>query len=226
MGMIGPAPWSFSKIKAFEQCPRQFYHEKVLKEFPQKETAAMLYGTQYHEAAEFYIRDGTPLPERFAFSQKTLDRLNAMEGEKICEHEMGITENLQPCGFKDDDVWWRGISDLTVLNLDKADSRVIDYKTGKSARYADKGQLELMAMALFIHEPAVNRVKAALMFVISKEFVPAVYNRSQVPELWDKWMKKFSRMESAFKTDTWNAKPSGLCKAHCPVLKCPHNGRG
>jgi len=21
-------PWSFSRIKAFEQCPKQFYHEK------------------------------------------------------------------------------------------------------------------------------------------------------------------------------------------------------
>ena len=24
-------PWSFSKAKAFEQCPKQFYHMKVLK---------------------------------------------------------------------------------------------------------------------------------------------------------------------------------------------------
>lgn len=224
--MIGAAPWSFSKIKAFETCPRQFYHEKVLKEFPQEETQAMLYGTQYHEAAELYIRDGTELPGRFSFSKKTLDRLNEMEGVKICEHEMGITENLQPCGFKDKDVWWRGVSDLTVINLEKADSRIIDYKTGKSARYADKGQLELMSMSLFIHEPEVSRVKAALMFVVSKEFVPAVYRRSQVPELWDKWMGKFARMDKAFETDTWNAKPSGLCKAHCRVLSCPHNGRG
>jgi hypothetical protein len=35
------APWSFSKIKAFEQCPKQFYHEKILKEFPVVETDAL-----------------------------------------------------------------------------------------------------------------------------------------------------------------------------------------
>ena len=55
------APWSFSKIKAFQQCPKQFYHEKVLKQYPFKESEATLYGTAFHEAAEEYIRDGGEL---------------------------------------------------------------------------------------------------------------------------------------------------------------------
>ena len=25
--------------------------------------------------------------------------------------------------------------------------------------------------------------------------------------------------------DVWNPRPSGLCKKHCVVLECPHNGR-
>jgi hypothetical protein len=32
-------------------------------------------------------------------------------------------------------------------------------------------------------------------------------------------------MESAYDKDVWNANPSGLCRAHCVVLECPHNGR-
>ena len=44
------APWSFSKLKAFETCPKQFYHVKILKEYPQKETDAMRYGTDVHLA--------------------------------------------------------------------------------------------------------------------------------------------------------------------------------
>ena len=44
-------------------------------------------------------------------------------------------------------------------------------------------------------------------------------------ELWAKWLGKYSDMESAFENDTWNPNPSGLCKAWCPVLECPHNGR-
>ena len=49
------APWSFSKIKAFEQCPKQFYHEKILKEYPFVETEAIRYGSAFHKAAEDFI---------------------------------------------------------------------------------------------------------------------------------------------------------------------------
>ena len=52
--------WSFSSIKTFEQCPKKYYHLKVAKDFKEQETEAMHYGTRFHEAAEFYIKDGTP----------------------------------------------------------------------------------------------------------------------------------------------------------------------
>ena len=58
------APWSFSRIKAFEQCPKKFYHLKIAKNYREPETEAMHYGTIVHEAAEKYIRDGEPLPKR------------------------------------------------------------------------------------------------------------------------------------------------------------------
>lgn len=62
---------------------------------------------------------------------------------------MGLTENLEPCDFFSDEVWWRGIADLVIIDEEEDLAWVIDYKTGKSARYADKGQLELMALAIF-----------------------------------------------------------------------------
>jgi CRISPR/Cas system-associated exonuclease Cas4 (RecB family) len=215
--------WSFSSIKTFEQCPKKFYHLKVARDYKEKETEAMLYGTAFHKAAEEYVRDGTPIPPQFKFAEAALEKLNAMEGEKLCEYEMGLTENLEPCGFKDKDVWWRGIADLMILNGDKA--KVIDYKTGKSAKYADRGQLELMALATFKHFPEVNHVKAALMFVISQDFVKAEYSKEDEPRLWEKWLTDYNRMKAAYELDVWNPRTSGLCKAHCVVLECPHNGR-
>ena len=77
------APWSFSKIKSFEQCPKKFYHLKVSKDYKEPETDAMLYGTAVHLAAEEYIRDGTPLPEKYGYCKDVLDTLNDIEGEKI-----------------------------------------------------------------------------------------------------------------------------------------------
>ena len=216
------APWSFSKAKAFKTCPKQFYHTRILKEFPQQETEAMRYGTEFHQAAEDYIRDGTPLPAKFDYAKKALDALNAKPGEKLCEFEMGLTENLEPCDFDAENVWWRGIADLVILDGERA--WVVDYKTGANTRYADTGQLELMALALFKFYPEVQRVSAGLLFTVAGKLIKDRYTRDDEPRLWEKWMFEYNSMRIASEKNIWNPNPSGLCKRHCPVISCPHNG--
>tara|TARA_Y100000114_G_scaffold128978_1_gene126207 strand:- start:1254 stop:1925 length:672 start_codon:yes stop_codon:yes gene_type:complete len=222
---MNAAPWSFSKIKAFQQCPKQFYHEKVIKQYPFKMTEAIRYGDQFHKAAEKYIRDGEELPKRFLYAKDSLDALKRKKGDKLCEYRMGLTEDLEPCGFYEDNVWWRGIADLIILNQDQGLAYVVDYKTGKSSRYADKGQLELMAMATFKHFPNVGTVRAGLLFVVCEDLVRSTYEQYEADTLWDKWMDNFQTMETAYKVDVWNPKPSGLCRQWCQVMECPHNGR-
>ena len=217
-------PWSFSSIKAFDQCPKKFYHLKVAKDYKEPLTDAITYGSEFHKAAELYIKEGTPLPPQFNYAKGALDNLNQLPGEKLCEYEMGLTENLDPCGFKDENVWWRGIADLIILDREKGEARVLDYKTGKSAKYADTGQLELMALAIFKHFPQVRKVKAGLLFVIAKQFVKDNYNLDAAPTLWQKWLRDHDRMRFAYQTNVWNPRPSGLCKKHCVVTECPHNG--
>ncbi len=216
------SPWSFSKIKAFEQCPKQFYHMKIAKDYIEKETEAMLYGTLFHEAAENFVKDDTPIPEKFKYAESALTNLKNKPGKKLCEYKLGLTEDLEPCGFFDENVWFRGIADLIILDGDTA--WVVDYKTGKSARYADKGQLELMALATFKHFPEIKKVKAGLLFVIAKALIKDSYDSTAAPIMWKKWLADYARMEKALETDTWNARPSGLCRQHCAVLDCPHNG--
>lgn len=217
-----PAPWSFSRIKAFSTCPKQFYHVNVLKQFPFEETEAMRYGTEFHKAAEEFIRDGTPVPDKFGFARAMLDVLAARPGTKLCEYKLGLTAELEPCGFFDNNVWFRGIADLLII--DGSEATCVDYKTGKSSRYAEPGQLELMALALFKHFPEVQTIKAGLLFVIAKDLVKATYDVSKQQDMWRKWLKEYGSMEKAFETGVWNPKPSGLCKRHCPVKECLHNG--
>lgn len=215
--------WSYSSIKMFDQCPKKYYHLRVIKDVVDPPNEAAIYGKDFHSAAEHYVRDDTPLPPQFAFVKDTLDNLKHLPGDKYCEHEMGLTENLEPCGFKDPEVWWRGIADLLIINGDEA--RCIDYKTGKSAKYADTGQLELMALAIFKHFPQVKKVKAGLLFVISKNFIKDSYMAEQQDKMWTKWLTEYRRMKSAYNNNVWNPRPSGLCHKHCLVLECPHNGR-
>jgi hypothetical protein len=185
----------------------------------------MLYGTAFHEAAEEYIRDKTPMPPQFAYAKDALDALNAKRGDKLCEFEMGLTENLEPCDFFSDEVWWRGIADLVIIDEEEDLAWVIDYKTGKSARYADKGQLELMALSIFKFFPNVKTVRGGLLFVVSNELVKDNYTTLDQTRLWEKWLGGYSKMETAFENGVWNPNPSGLCRAHCLVLECEHNGR-
>ena len=219
------APWSFSKAKAFEQCPKQFYHEKILKQYPVKETDAMRYGTEFHKACEDYIESEVPLPKKFDFIQQTLDALNEKRGVKLCEQKLGLPADLAPCGFFDKRVWFRGIADLVIIDVLTGVAWVIDYKTGRSSKYADKGQLELMALIIFKHYPQVTRVKAGLLFVIAKGLIKAEYEIDSESNLWEKWLGIYGKMQKAFESDVWNPRPSGLCKRHCPVLECAHNGR-
>jgi len=222
--MSKAAPWSFSRIKAFEQCPKQFYHEKVLKQYPFIQTDAMIYGNQFHKACEDYIGKGEPLPERFMYIKDALDKLNQRKGVKVCEQRLGVTANLEPCTFGARNVWFRGIVDLAILDEDSGIGWIIDYKTGKSAKYADKGQLELMALAIFAHYPKITSIRAGLLFVVANKLVKETYEVVDRANLWEKWASNYATMEKAFEADVWNPRPSGLCKRHCPVTECAHNG--
>jgi CRISPR/Cas system-associated exonuclease Cas4 (RecB family) len=219
---VSIAPWSFSRLKSFEQCPKQFYHMKIAKDYSEPETDAMRYGTEAHLAAEEFIRDGKPVPVKFAYMKDVLEALNRRRGNKITEIKMGLTQELEPCGFMSKDVWWRGIADLVIT--DGSTAWIVDYKTSKSAKYADKGQLELMALSTFKYFPNIKTINAALIFTKAKKFVKHKYTDDMIDSLWDKWLSKFRRMEVAYETDTWNAHPSGLCKRHCAVIECVYNG--
>jgi len=216
--------WSYSSLTLFQQCPRKYFHLRVLKDVVEPESPAMLYGTQVHEAAELYVRDGTKIPEKFAFIKPVLDTLIATPGTKLCEYKMGLTKDKEPCDFFAEDVWFRGVADLLILNGSTA--YVVDYKTGKSAQYADKKQLELMALAVFKHFPVIERVKAGLVFLVSEEFVREQYNVDIQDERWAMWDSEIKRIEDAMENDTWNPKQNFTCKKFCLIEHCEHNGKG
>jgi hypothetical protein len=216
--------WSYSSIGLFDQCPKKYYHLRVIKDIVEPETEHLTYGKMVHEAAEKYIRDGEPIPEKFLFIAPVLDVLKEIPGRKLCEHKMGLTEDLEPCGFFDKNVWFRGVVDLLIIQDDLA--HIVDYKTGKSAQYADTKQLELMALAVFKHFPLVERVKAGLAFLVSEDFVKANFTKYEAPERWLTWIQQTDKLTAAYDNDVWNAKPNFTCRKFCPVKDCEHNGRG
>jgi hypothetical protein len=217
---VSPIKWSFSGLKTYENCPKKYYHLKVAKDVQDSPGETALYGTAVHLAAEEYVRDGKPLPPQFSFMKPQLDALVAVPGEKLCEYEMGLRGDLSPCGFNDDDYFCRGIADLIILDREKGKAVIVDYKTG-SPKYADTGQLELMAFMLFKHFPEINSVKAGLLFSVTKDFIKVKYKRDELAVLPAKFVETLAKLKNSMQSGVFNAKSSGLC-GWCPVESCKH----
>jgi hypothetical protein len=195
----------------------------VVKDIVEPPAEHLNYGLEVHKAAEDYIGKGTPIPEKYIFIKEHLDKLNLIKGEKLCEYKMGLTSNLEPCGFFDKEVWWRGVADLIIINGDKA--YMIDYKTGKSAKYADTKQLELLSCALFKHFPEVKKVKGGLLFLVANDLVKDDFEVDNEGVYWTKWLEDTQRLEAAIQNDVWNKKPNFSCRSWCSITDCEHNGK-
>jgi hypothetical protein len=216
--------WSFSSLKGFLTCAKQYYHLRVAKDYVSGPTTATTYGVEFHTACENYVRDGTELEARFAHVKPVLDALRKISGEKLCELKMALNKTLEPCAFFDKECFLRGIADLIILKREKGVAYYVDYKTGKSSAYADAGQLEIMAMMIFATFPEIKKVKGMLLFVVPGHRVEEVYLRKDRKVLWANWLGKYSQLQAAHKTGIWNARPSGLCRQYCPVTECAHHG--
>lgn len=214
--------WSYSSIKTFDQCPKKYFHLKVAKDVKDESGPEALYGEQLHKAAELYIKDNVPLPPKFAFMEALLVRLNKIPGDKFTEIKLGIRaegNTFAPCGFFDKDVWYRGIADLLVVKGSSA--WLVDYKTGKNAKYADMKQLDLMAGAVFVNYPEVNYIKSALLYVVSHEVPKKVHVRENMGEYLSVFDTQLGQLEDAMDNGVFNPKSGPLC-GWCPVTECSH----
>lgn len=208
--------WSYSSLKDYLNCPKQYYHLKVAQDYVKKPTENMLYGSEVHKALEDYVRDGKPLAKNYERFKAVLDELIAIPGTKYPEHKMALTREKKVCAFDDKERWVRGIVDLLIVDGDTA--YIVDYKTGNN-RYPDPKQLKLMALMTYAHFPEVNQIKAGLLFILRNAFVPEEYERNQIDELWTPFNQDITRLELSYENSAWPASPSGLC-GWCPVDSC------
>jgi hypothetical protein len=175
------------------------------------------------------MRDGKPGPEKYAYILPYLDKFKAMPGEKLCEYKLAVKQTkdgkLVPCDFFDTNCYYRGIADLVILDKENKEAKIIDYKTGKSAQYADTKQLKLMAGAAFTHFPEITVIKAGLLFVVAKDFIKEEYTSHFRLAYFEQFRPLVIQLETAIESGTWNPKRNFTCKAWCPVLECAHNGK-
>ena len=211
--------WSYSALKQYTNCPKQYQEMRVLKNYTVKETEAMMYGKEVHSALEDYVKDGKELAKNYQRFKPMVDTLVNIKGDKYPEYEMALTHAKTPCDFHSEDRWVRGIADLVIVDGDTA--FVIDYKTG-SNRYPDPKQLRLMSLMLFTHFPDVQRIKGGLLFVMKNSFITEEYIRKDMDKSWGMFEQSLKRLEMSYDNDVWQANPTPLC-GWCSVTTCDFN---
>jgi hypothetical protein len=215
--------WSHSALKDYEGCARRYHEVKVLNRFPFQDTEQTRYGKDLHLAAELYVKEGTPIPEHFAFIKPVLDALLAKSGRKFAELEMALTEELNPVAFNSPNRWVRGIADLVIVNDDNYTARIVDYKTGND-KYPDRDQLILMSLMVFAHFPHIKHVKSALLFVVKNSMVTHEMGLEDIEPAWWQYRQRVAKLNASYAHDVWNPNRTPLC-GWCPVTNCEFHPR-
>lgn len=210
--------WTYSQLDSFESCAKKYFHTKVLRDVVEPGTEATIWGTKVHTAFENAMIRSEPLPEGMTQWQSIADKFARLPGEKLVEYKFSIDRNFQPTQWSGS--WSRGIADLVVRYKKRV--LIADWKTGKKK---PTEQLDLYAGYVMAEWPDTEVIQTAFVWLKEKKMTKVTMPATEVPVIWQKFMPRIRRLERAFEQDSWPARPSGLCRAYCPVLSCQHNGR-
>lgn len=211
-----PLPWSYSSLDDFKNCPRAYHAKRVIKTVKEEKTEAIIWGEYVHKQFEERQLHGVVLPPELAEHEGYMQKLQDKEGPHFTEMKIAFNLQLQPCEFFNPKVWYRGVIDYIKIHGESA--TVVDYKTGKPHQKFE--QLTLFALHTFAACPDVNVVNVQYYWTKTHDTTKKVYGREEIPQLWAKFVPDLKQYAEAFKTDTWQPRPSGLCHGWCPVTDC------
>src|SRR3990172_4076327 len=93
--------WSHSAWSTFNNCPKQYYHLKIAKDFKQKETEENTEGRRIHDALFRRVLRNVTLPPPYRHMEPTCAKFAAARGEKYGEMKLALNEHLQPVDYLD-----------------------------------------------------------------------------------------------------------------------------
>jgi len=229
-----PFTWSFSAVDNFHTCGYKYYRQ-VIKKDVSDSTIYRTEGNEVHKLMEQRLVHARELPPHLRhwdrWVNELLDDCDRTTTLLRGEQKLAFTEDFEPCEYFDKvkKVWCRLVVDAFKMRGPKAWLR--DWKTGRMKPDAD--QLLLYSTAIFIHFPQVKEIDAGLVF-LKEDIGPhiprsdCVYElritRADVKPFWMRYIRKVQALQLALAADNWPQIPSGLCRNHCAVHDCPHNG--
>lgn len=214
-----PKPWSFSALDQFENCPKQYLEERVLKTVPYVEGEEAKWGKYVHKQFENRIVHGSPLVAELAMHEEPLAEFCNAGGTLAGEERIALDFDLMPCKyFGDPRVWYRGQIDARRRNGRL--THILDHKTGKVKN--DFRQLKLFAFHEFRANPECEEVRAEYYWTQIRGSQGETYYRHQMWDLMREFLPSLKRFAEAFESGIFTTKPSGLCGGWCGVTTCEY----
>ncbi len=219
--MARPLPITPSSLDCFVTCGKQFYHKYVAKDLPRSpQTAEQLEGDRVHAAFEARLGSNVPLPKDLMVHEPHMARLEAIPGVLWVEEKVALGRDLQPTTYDDPDRFWRGKIDFRMVARDAPTAVLEDYKTGKPFdKWTQLAQYAIHTFALF---PTVDICDCRFYWTQTRTITRKVWGRAEIPDLWALITPDLKQMKLAFASDTWQERPSGLCRGWCEVTSCQH----
>lgn len=218
--------WSYSALKSYETCPKRHYHLKVAKDVVEPPSEHLDWGRQVHRAFEERVRDGVVLPTGMKQWEAMLAAYDKVPGERLAEQQYAVDSAFKPAAYFARDVFIRGQLDFIIVAPQKTGALYADWKTGKEGEQ-DEEQLALSAFLLMCHHKTVQTVYATLVYL---QRPPGqrdrlhTYTRAGLAGIYTRFHDRVRAYQRAHDANDFPARPSGLCRRHCPVRTCMHNG--
>lgn len=212
--------WSYSRLSNFEQCPKKFYHLSVAKDIKEPPSEAMRYGSEVHKAIELRISKNKPFELHLKHLEPLISRFATAPGQVLVEQQLALSTNMKPTGWFDSDVWCRAIIDFAAVKGDKA--LIVDWKTG--AMKDDFTQQKVAAAMFLVYFPEVTTIDMMYYWLKDKKPTMETLHKKDVKHVWAAVTKRVKKYNHAHAVTEFEARPSGLCKKHCPVTNCPYHG--
>ncbi|MFV0512517.1 MAG: PD-(D/E)XK nuclease family protein [Jhaorihella sp.] len=214
--------WSHSALARYENCPHQYYREKVVKDVPFVETEALKKGNDMHKVLELKVDKGVPLPSRWEHLEPVASYVASLPNVKV-EEEFAFTCELERCEWFDRKrkVWSRCKIDVQSFFSPEV-AMVVDYKSG--GYYGDDKQAGTTALTMFWAYPELQTVSTVWYYVEKDKKVGDTFTRQQMPELMERPLGTLSDISKSYRTERWPKQPHFGCK-FCGVTDCEFRGK-
>ena len=167
------APYSFSKLTTFENCPQRFKFQYIDKIKRDDRSEALIKGSNVHGILEKF---GTSklnnskeenIVRNFVKSEIAKKYLPSLVGieKSTREISIGLDENYEPCSYYSKKAIFRGKVDF-ICKIDNV-LNICDYKTGKYKEEVNQDYRQLLLYSLYFFKkyPEIDKIRISYIYV-------------------------------------------------------------